>query len=187
MKYYLFGLLTILSLFSCKNDSIEQPEIIDYGYASWPGKSGVTKTNIEFPGNFVSGYNLSLYDGSRGDSFIYRLPLDENDADKKGKIEVNVFSDVEKAQIALVDYLDGMVSPNKPPRLTSEDFNVGDVAFGKVYHGILKIEFVRNNVLVIVHAPEEMAKTIVKEMDEKIQLAPQWQTGASIPSFILIE
>lgn len=128
-----------------------------------------------------------MYDGSRGDSFIYRLPLDENDADKKGKIEVNVFSDVEKAQIALVDYLDGMVSPNKPPRLTSEDFNVGDVAFGKVYHGILKIEFVRNNVLVIVHAPEEMAKTIVKEMDEKIQLAPQWQTGASIPSFILIE
>lgn len=187
MKYKLLGLLILLSLFSCKEDATVQPELINYGYDSWPGKSGVTKTNIEFPGNFVSEYNLSLYNGSRGDSFIYRLPLDENDADKKGKIEVNVFSDVEKAQLALVDYLDGMVTPNKPPRLTNEDFNIGDVAFGKVYDEILKIEFVRNNVLVIVHAPKEMARIIVKEIDEKIQLAPEWQTGASVPSFILNE
>lgn len=182
-RFYL--ILIILSLFSCKDDPTVQPEIVNNGYEFWPGKSGVIKTDIEFPGNFVSEYNLSLYNGSRGDSFIYRLPLDENDADKKGKIEVNVFSDVEKAQLALVDYLDGMVSPNKPPRLTNEAYKVGDVAFGKVYDGILKIEFARNNVLVIVHAPTNTCKSIVSALDEAIQKAPEWQAGTPTPSFIL--
>lgn len=182
-RFYL--ILIVLSLFSCKDDSAEQPELINYGYESWPGKSGVIKTNIEFPGHFILEYDLSLNMGSKGDAFSYGLPLDENDSTKIGLINAMVFSSVEKAQLALIDYLDNMVTPYKPPRLTNEDFKVGDVGFGKVYDGILRLEFVRNNVLVIVIAPEEIAKIIIKGIDQKIQLAPEWQTGASIPTFIL--
>jgi hypothetical protein len=47
------------------------------------------------------------------------------------------------------------------------------------------LALVRNNVLVIVHAPTEDAKAIATSVDERIRNAPEWWTGSGVPSFIL--
>ena len=130
---------------------------------------------------------MSLATGSKGNYFFYKVPLDENDTIKNGRLQAQVFSSIEEAQLALVDYLNILTTPVKPPRLTNEDFKAGDVAFGEVNNGILWMIFVRNNVLVIVHAPTKIAKAIAQEIDKAIQNSPEWQEGMPEPSFIWIE
>ena len=64
---------------------------------------------------------------------------------------------------------------------------MGNVAFGKEYDERLRMCFTRNNVVVIVHAPTKIAKTIAQEIDKAIQNAPEWKKDTSKPSFILTE
>ena len=61
------------------------------------------------------------------------------------------------------------------------------MAFGREYNGIFRISFTKNNVIIIVHAPTDVAKAIALEVDKKIQNAPVWEKDTPIPSFILPE
>lgn len=185
MRFNLLGLLIIVSLFSCKDDSIVQPNIKGYGYESWPGKSGAVKTNIEIPAQLITGYQLSLTVGSNGQSFFYKIPIDENDTIKKGRLQVGVFSTIESAQLGLVNCIAELTTPFKPLFLTNEEYKAGDVAFGEVKNNVLWMAFVRNNVLIIIDTSINTAKEISFEMDKSIINASTWKQGMAPPSFIL--
>jgi hypothetical protein len=49
---------------------------------------------------------------------------------------------------------------------------------------IIWIAFIKNNVLIIVHAPQKTAKVFALEIDKTIQNAPEWKkdTLKRIPS-----
>lgn len=153
-----------------------------YDYDSWPGKDGLVKTDIEFPAQLVSKYNLSLEPEYSGDSFTYHIALNNTDTQKAGKIAVQVFSDIAQAQLSLVGYIQGLTTPL--PLLTVQHIKAGDVAFGKQSNGILNLAFVRNNVMVIIEAPSSAGMAIDSAIDQKIQSAPEWTEGKPFPSFI---
>lgn len=192
-KIVVLTLTLIFSLMSCEEDKTGQPENNsdnqenNYGYENWPGKNGAVKSNIEFPTQLISQYDLTLARGFTSNFFFYKLPLDENDTIKSGRLQAQIFSSIDTAQLALVNYLNILTTPVKPPRLTNEDFKTGDVTFGEERDGILWMVFTRNNVLVIVDAPLEKAKDIAQIIDEAIQNAPEWKEGMPEPMFILPE
>lgn len=162
-------------------------QISNYDIENWSGKNSVVKDHISLPNNVIKEYNMTLTKGSRESSFFYKISLDENDRLKKGRLQVKVFSNIKDAQLALVEYLDCLSTPFKPPRLTDEDLIAGDVAFGDENNGIIRMAFVRNNVVVVIHAPITKAKKIAQEIDEKIQNAHEWKVDSLKPSFILLE
>lgn len=157
----------------------------NYGYENWPGKRGVVKSNIILNSEFVNNHKMLLAEGSKENSLFYKISLGDNDTLKKGRLQAEVFSSVEEAQLALVEYLECLATINKPPRLTYEDFKAGDVAFGREYDGLLWMAFTRNNILIVIHAPIKKAMSIAQEVDKKIQNAPEWNKETPIPSFIL--
>jgi len=85
----------------------------------------------------------------------------------------------------LVEYINVISNFSKPPRLTTEEFKAGDVAFGRKFDDILIISFVRNNVLVIVNAKYSKAKEILFSTDNAIQRATIWQKDMPKPLFVL--
>ena len=180
---YLRIIQVIIVMSCCLTDVFAQNK--RYDYENWPGKDGVVKTNIEFPDELISEYDMSLASGVKGNYFFYKVPLYENDTIKNGRLQAQVFSIIDTAQLALVNYLNTLTTPFKPPRLMNEDFKAGDVAFGENKDGILWMAFTRNNVLIIVHAPLKIAKAIALEIDKAIQNAPEWKKNTLKPSFIL--
>jgi hypothetical protein len=189
MKTTLVVLCLMFLFLSCqkeKTDTISEAEE-NYGYENWLGKNGIVKTNIEFPDELISEYHMSLASGVKGNYFFYKVPLYENDTIKNGRLQVQVFSSIDTAQLALVNYLNTLTTPFKPPRLTNEDFKVGDVAFGENKDGILWMVFTRNNVLIIVNTLINVAKSIALEIDKSIQNASEWKEGMPEPIFILPE
>jgi hypothetical protein len=175
----------LIVLISCQNSEVPATIEINYGYENWPGKTGTIKSDIPFPEQLIIQNKLELTTGSTGSSFFYKLPLDESDDLKKGRLQATVFTAVEEAQLSLVEYLDLLTTLSKPPRLTDENLSFGDVAFGEIYNEVFKLAFVRNNVLVVVHASTDEAKAIATSIDEKIKNAPEWQPESGVPSFIL--
>jgi len=177
----------MLLFFSCQKEetytTVKTEE--NYGYENWPGKDGVIKTNIEFPDELISKYYMSLASGAKGTYFFYKVPLYENDIIKNGRLQAQVFPSIDTAQLALVNYLNILQTPDKPPRLTDEDFKAGDVAFGDIKDGILWMAFTRNNVIITVHAQTEKAGDIANKIDSAIQNAPEWKEGMPEPSFVL--
>ncbi|HAH26273.1 MAG TPA: hypothetical protein DCL77_21325 [Prolixibacteraceae bacterium] len=153
-----------------------------YDYESWPGKDGLVKTDIEFPSQLVSKYNLSLEPDYSGDDFTYQIALNSTDTLKTGRIAVNVFSDIAEAQSSLVGYIEGLTTPL--PLLSVQHIKAGDVAFGKVSDGILNLAWVRNNVMVVIQAPSGVGQAIDLAIDQKIQSAPEWTEGLSYPSYV---
>ena len=182
---YLRIIQVIIVMSCCLTDVFAQNK--RYDYENWPGKDGVVKTNIEFPDELISEYDMSLASGVKGNYFFYKVPLYENDIIKNGRLQAQVFSSIDTTQLALVNYLNTLTTPFKPPRLTNEDFKAGDVAFGENKDEILWMAFTRNNVLVIVHAQTEKAGNIAHKIDTAIQNAPEWEEGMPEPSFILPE
>lgn len=187
MKTAMIILGILFLLISCKNDSnVVLPDSTkDSEYKNWPGKDGIIKCNIEFPAQLISKCQLSLTVGSNGQSFFYKIPIDENDTIKKGRLQVGVFSNIEAAQLSLVNCITELTTPFKPPFLTNEDYKTGDVAFGEVKNNVLWMAFVRNNVLIVIDAPVSTAKEISSEIDKSIINASDWKEGMTPPSFIL--
>lgn len=177
-------LIIIVFMASCQKDNNQVSEE-NYGYENWPGKAGTVKSNIAFPEQLISLYGLELTTGSTGASFFYKVPISESDNLKKGRIQVEVYDSVEKSQLSLVEYLDLLTTPSKPPRLSNKNEAFGDVAFGEIYNEVYKLAFVRNNVLVVINAATETAKAIAASIDERIKIAPQWQASLGLPTFIL--
>jgi hypothetical protein len=187
MKTTMIIVCIMLSFLSCQKEktdtTVETEE--NYGYENWPGKDDVVKTDIEFPNELISKYHMSLASGASGTYFFYKVPLYENDIIKNGRLQAQVFSSIDTAQLALVNYLNLLTTPLKPPRLTNENYKAGDVAFGENKDGILWMAFTRNNVIVIIHAQTEKAGDIANEIDTAIQNAPEWDESMPEPSFIL--
>ena len=57
--------------------------------------------------------------------------------------------------------------------------------FGRIYNGVLRVAFTRNNVRIVIHAPKDVAIEISKDIDNRIKDAPTWRTGAPKPKFVL--
>ena len=126
---------------------------------------------------------MKLAKGYNDSTLFYKIPLNENDSLKKGRLHVKIFSNSSVAQLALAAYLDCIVTPKLFPRLTSENFKHGDVAFGSEHNGIMQIAFTKNNVLVILHAPAEKAFLLSGEIDLIIQNAPELRSNMN-PSLL---
>ena len=174
-----------LIIILCCTYSITFAQDENYGFETWPGKNGVIKSNIVFPDQLISNYDLTLAKGSNGTQFFYKIPLNKYDSIKEGRLQVQVFTKTNEAQLALVEYLDCLTTIITPPRLTSEVFKAGDVAFGEHNDGVVQMAFTKNNVIVIVHALIEEAIEIVQEIDRQIQLAQEWENDNTQPMFVL--
>ena len=185
MKIIVFAVIMIfvVMFISCEKEvSIQNLE--NYGYDNWPGKNGDVKTDIEIADQFVTAYDMSLRSGSSETYLRFEIALNENDTTKQGYLHLRIFPTIEEAQLALVEYLDIITAFPKPPRLTNEDFNAGDVAFGKKFDGNVKMCFTRNNVFVIIYAPTGKAGEIAHKIDIAVQNAPEWKEGMEHPKFI---
>jgi len=171
---FMFGLFNILGA---------QDENFDY--ENWPGKNGVIRGSIELPINSFLGYGLQLKPGFNDSTLRFDLPISGNDTAKIGKLEIKIFKTIKVAQLSLLDFLYAIQSPFKPPRLTSEEFSPGDVAFGSEKNEIFLLVFVRANVRVIIRAPADVAEEIAQKIDSLIQAAPVWASGDLKPHFII--
>lgn len=156
----------------------------NYNYENWNGKGGDIKTKIEIPSQFITN-GMYLRESSTETFVRFRIALNEQDTLKRGYLHLKIFPNVEEAQLALVEYLNVFSNYSKPPRLTTEEFKVGDVAFGSKFDDILSISYVRNNVLVIVNAKYSKAKEILHTTDNAIQKATIWQKDMPKPLFVL--
>ncbi len=179
-KNFLVVFTFILCLICCTNE-IENI----CNYEDWPGKNGAVKTNIEIPVKFFSSNDMSLRESST-DTFVrFKIALFENDSIKGGYLHTQIYSTIEKAQLALKEYLETITNTDGHPCLTNEDFKTGDVAFGKELGEFLRMCFTRNNVLTIIHASTGKATEITYKIDSVIRAAPVWQEDMPYPSFIL--
>lgn len=171
MNTKLIAIFLIINALSFHMKALSQ--VVKYDYENWPGKNSVSKNNIKINDNLVSNYKMKLAKGYNDSSLFYRIPLNENDSIKKGRLHIKIFSNSSEAQMALTAYLDCIVTPKSFPRLTSEKFKHGDVAFGSEHNGIIQMAYTKNNVLVILHAPTEKALLLCNEIDLIIQNAPE--------------
>lgn len=183
--HYKYSRIAVCILVTFCSFDIALSQYSNYDYENWPGKNGSVKSNIELQEEFITVNNLDLTKGSKGDYFFYRISLDENDSLKEGRLQCEVFSTTIEAQKALVECLNIMTKPIKPPRLLTKDLNPGDVAFGEEQNGIYWMTYVRNNVLIVIHAPTRVAVEMAQYIDERIKVAPIWNPDEPAPSIIL--
>jgi hypothetical protein len=156
----------------------------NFGYENWPGKNGAIKGSIELPVDPFLGYELQLKPGFNDSTLRFNLPIPD-DTIKIGKLEIKIYKTIKDAQLALLDFLYAMQSPFKPPRLTSEEFSPGDVAFGSKKDEIFFVLFTHANVRVILTAPARVATELAQKVDSLIQAATAWAPGDPKPHFII--
>jgi hypothetical protein len=172
--FFLFSLFNVNALAQTNN----------YDFDNWPGKEGKTKTNIKINDQIISSQNLFIANKNWRNSFFYKIPLETDDVIFKGRIQGEAFSNVEKAQLALIDYLKSMTAPTKPLILDEKFPQVGDIAFGIETNGILRIAFARNNILIIIYSSVNNTIKIAQEIDESIIVSPECDNKFEIPAFI---
>jgi len=182
--------LTFLCLFGCGKHELpqfykEEPQDDNFDYDNWPGKNGVIRGSVELPVSSFLGYGLQLKPGFDDNTLRFALPVSEEDTVKIGRLETDIYQTIEKAQLDLLDFLYAMQSPFKPPRLTSEEFSPGDVAFGSERDGVFFVLFTQANVRVIITAPANVAIELAQKVDSLIQAAPVWASGDPKPHFII--
>jgi len=155
--------LVLLSGVLSYKTNAQQP---DYDFNNWPGKDGDIITNLSIPEQFVLEHDLVLTKGSDDTLRHYKIALFENDLVKKGRIDVIIYPTVDTAQLALItEFIEAVTDPDKPSMLTAEEYNSGDVAFGYNQNGRINMAFTRNNILVMIRAPEEKTKIIASQVD----------------------
>jgi len=164
-------IITFFIIFSFTNLSAQ-----NYDYENWSGKNNISKSNVSLNNKLISKYNLLIEKGSTNKVLFYKYYMN-NDSIKKYKIIIRIFITSKEAQEALVKYLDAISNIKKPFFLTTEDYKVGDVAFGEEYNGILYLYFVRNNIIVHIESPIVIATNIAKEVDDIIQNASDCSEG----------
>jgi hypothetical protein len=182
-KTFYHGIIIMLLIYFWGISVHAQDE--NFGYEKWPGKSGAVKHKIDFPKQLITQFNLELSAGSKKFSFFYMIQLKNEDNIKNGRLEIDVYPSVEKAQLGLVEYMNSLQTPFKPPRISDKDFKSGDVAFGSEKDEILWLAFTKNNVRIIIHAPFKTGNVIADELGKTIQNAPIWTSNDPEPAFIL--
>jgi hypothetical protein len=83
--------------------------------------------------------------------------------------------------------LESLSTRIKPPLLTNEEFEYGDVAFGQVYDNEFRVAYTKNNVFIVIHAPLKVAKEIAFAIENNIKKAPVWKNKDNKPSFVFKE
>jgi hypothetical protein len=154
-----------------------------FGYKDWPGKDGVIKHRIELPVTPFLGYELKSTSRFNDSIIYFRLPLSKEDTVKVGRLRIQIYPTIEKAQIALRDYMYTFQSTITPPRLIQDEFPYGDVAFGWEKAGALRVYFCNHNVMIIIEAIYTIE--LAAKIDSIIQAAPDWSSGYSKPAFII--
>ncbi|OHB72261.1 MAG: hypothetical protein A2W23_01890 [Planctomycetes bacterium RBG_16_43_13] len=159
----------------------------DFGYNDWPGKNGAVKHRIEVPVTPFLGYELELTPTFNDSTIWLQMPVSKDDTVKLGRLVMQLYPTIEKAQLGLRDYLYTFQSTIKPPRLKEEEFPNGDVAFGWEKEGVYRVYFCDNNLMIIIEAPDLVARELAAKVDSIIQAAPNWSAGDAQPAFIISE
>lgn len=160
----------------------------NFGYETWPGKNGTIRRSIELSAASLSGYRIQLAPGFNDSTMFLKIPLSEDDTLKKGRLEISVYPTIEEAHRALAEHLYAFQSLRKPPRLTAEEFPIGEVAFGEESKGVLFVVFTRANVRIILEAPTSVAQELAGKVDKAVQDAPAWTPGdPTKPTLIISE
>ena len=159
----------------------------EFGYGSWPGKDGAIITGIQLAVASLSGYGLQLAPGFSDSTVFIKLPLSEDDVLKKGRLQIDVYQTIEKAQRALLEYLYTFESVVKPPRLAAEDFPAGDVAFGERTEDAFLVLFARANAMILLEAPRPVVEELAVKIGNATQDAPAWAPGDPSPHLIISE
>jgi hypothetical protein len=197
----LFSLPLFLCLFSIvfpTDDDYQELYSFDSpwsDFASWPGKDGAVKTNIEFPVEPFLGYELTLWSSNKYGVSL-ELPLKkpklhapEGGQGIKAEIEIHVFPTVELAQNLICSSNTGIYQFKRffyPP--------VGDVALGLQRLGYYTLYFSRANVAVYfryftyddslsIKAFRELPQVI----DTIIKESSVWKTGDTAPFISITE
>jgi len=179
-KIFIFIILYCSAIIAQINDN-------DFGYKNWPSKRGVVKHRIEIPVTPFLGYGLQLTPTFNDSIVRFKIPMSENDTVKLGRLLMQIYPTIEKAQLALRDYLYTFQSTIKPPRLESENFSYGDVAFGWEINGTYRVYFCDNNIMLIIEAATDITPELIAKTESVIQSAPNWSPGDVKPAFILSE
>lgn len=156
----------------------------DYLYQNWPGKGTDAKRGISVSDNLVEGYKLSLAKGYNDNSVFYRMPLNDSDTSRKGRLQLRIYPNPSEAQLALTDYLNSLTFVDKPQRMDNNDLKYADVAFGMEYNNIFRIAYTKNNVFVVIHATNGHAILLAEEIANTIANASAWNPGDQKPHLI---
>jgi hypothetical protein len=179
-------ILPLLITISCACD-FEQKNTDNFDYENWPGKDGVIKHKIELPLVPFQGFELDLIPSYNDSVLFFNLPLSEKDTVKIGRLSMQIYPTVEKAQLALLDYLFTFQSSTKPDRLKEDVFPYCDIAFGWENEETFDVYYCNNNIMIIIEASNEKAKKLAEVIDDIIKTAPDLSSDDNRPAFIISE
>lgn len=163
----------------------------NFGYKDWPGKDNELKCNIELQITPFTGYELK---GTFSPHILYfNLPISKEDKKRQGRLVLQIFPTIEKAQMALLENLYTFESNSiRPPRLNEKDFPFGDVCFGwlngdtitgEIFKG-RHVWYVKNNVFIIIEAIPSFVDELAAKVDSIIQSAAVCLPESSDPKFV---
>ena len=175
--------IAVIFLYYCDNDKLPPTCQDELDQICWP-KYGTTRQSVELPVNTFTGYQLELKPGFDDSTLHFNIPLlGEN----VGRVDFDIFRDIKQAQLDLLNFYYAINSPFKPPRLTKEEFPIGDVAFGEENGEIFFVFFTRDNVRIIIDAPTNITKELAQKIDNIILNSPAWSYGDPEPIFVISE
>ncbi|MBC8182644.1 hypothetical protein H8E88_16210 [candidate division KSB1 bacterium] len=96
--------IALLCLYCCEKDEFPLSCNDDFGYNCWP-KNGTIRRSIELPVNTFLEYELELQPGFNDSTIHFDLPLSEDDTVKIGRFDIDIYSNIENAQLALLNFL----------------------------------------------------------------------------------
>jgi len=177
--------IAFLCLYNCNNNDKSPLTCQDeLDHKCW-SKSGSTRRSIELPVSTFSGYELKLKPGFNDSTLHFDLPLSEDDTVKIGRFDIDIYSNIEKAKLDLLDFLYSIQSNVELPRLSKNAFLFGDVAFGKDRECIFFVFFTQDNVRIIIDAQTNIAKELAQKIVNIILNSPVGKTGNPKSSFII--
>jgi len=178
--YKLF-LIILISSFCCDKNKTPLTCQNELDQKCWP-KNGTIRRSIELPIDTFSGYGLKLKPGYNDSTLHFDLASSGEDV---MRFELDIYPEIGKAQLGLLDFYYAMNSPFKPPRLSKDEFPFGDVAFGEEKEGIFFVFFTRDNVRIIIDAPTNISKELAQKIDDIILNSPAWKAGNLKPYFFI--
>jgi len=187
IKILIWSFITPLLITSSCTGFFEQKNIDNFDYENWPGKDGLTKNKIELPVIPFQGFEIELIPSYNDSVLFFDLPLSEKDTFKIGRLNMQIYTTIEKAQLALLDYLFTFQSTNKPDRLKENVFPYCDIAFGWENEETFSAYYCNKNIMIIIEASNENTKKIAEVIDDIIKTAPNWSSDDNRPTFIISE
>ncbi|MBC8182654.1 hypothetical protein H8E88_16260 [candidate division KSB1 bacterium] len=103
-KVFATLIIALLCLYNCDKDKSPLTCQDELDLKCWP-KNGTIRRSIELPVNTFLEYELELQPGFNDSTIHFDLPLSEDDTVKIGRFDIDIYSNIENAQLALLNFL----------------------------------------------------------------------------------